>query len=104
MKTTRVIVRFQQGLHARTAARLVQLLKQFQSRVILRTGTRVAASSSILSVLLLAATFNTQLEVQASGVDEAAAIRATEIFFQSNQEPGMQQVQPALDPRPATRA
>lgn len=44
-----------------------------------------------MSILLLAATFNTQLEVQASGEDEDAALRAAEIFFQNDDETAVQQ-------------
>lgn len=60
--------------------------------VLLRLGNRVANAGSILSILLLSATFNTQLEVQASGEDEDTAIRAAEAFFQSDDEQVAQQV------------
>lgn len=91
MKTTRVTVRFAHGLHARTATGVVQLFKRFRCRVLLRAGNRVASASSILSILLLAATFNTQLEIQASGQDEESAVRAAEVFFQSDDETALQQ-------------
>ncbi len=92
MKTTRVTVRFAKGLHARTAVSLVQLFKKFHCRVLLRAGTRVATPSSILSILLLAATANTQLEIQASGLDEDAAVRAAEAFFQNEDEPAAEKI------------
>ncbi len=82
MKTTRVTVQFENGLHARTAACLVQVVKNFKSEVVFRLGNRVANGRSILAILLLAAAFNTQLEVQASGQDEDAALNATVSFFQ----------------------
>ncbi len=91
MKTTRVTVRFPHGLHARTAAGVVRLFRRFQCRVVLRAGHRVASASSILSILLLAATFNTQLEIQASGQDEDSAVRAAEAFFQNDDETAMLQ-------------
>lgn len=86
MKTARVIVRFAHGLHARPAARLVTLFKRFQSSVLFRAGTSVANAGSLLSLLLLKAAPNTQLEVQASGEDEEEAIRAVEHFFQGEEE------------------
>ncbi len=82
MKSTRVTVRFVHGLHARTAAQLIHLFRKFRCRIHLRVGNRVASASSILSILVLAAGFNAQLEVQASGEDEDAAIQAAEAFFQ----------------------
>ncbi len=51
----------------------------------------MANTSSILSILLLSATFNTQLEVQASGEDEDAAVGAAEAFFQNDDETGIEQ-------------
>ncbi len=90
MKATRVTVRFPHGLHARPAARLVRLCKPFRSHVLLRLGNRVANAGSILSILLLSATFNSQLEVQASGEDEDTAIRAAAAFFQSDDDQAAQ--------------
>jgi len=92
MKSSRVTVRFRDGLHARPAARLVRLLARFHARVLFRLGNRVASAGSILSILLLSATVNTQLEIQATGEDEDAAIhiQAAEAFFQSD-EAGMAQ-------------
>lgn len=94
MKTARVTVRFTRGLHARPAASLARLFQRFQARVSFRLGHRSANAASLLSILLLSATFNTQLEVQASGEDEDAAIRAAEAFFQNEDEEAVQQVQP----------
>jgi phosphotransferase system HPr (HPr) family protein len=92
MKTSRVTVRFARGLHARPAASLVRLFKTFQARVFVRLGNRVANAGSFLSILLLSATFNTQLEIQATGEDEEAAIRAAEAFFQSDDEEAAQKI------------
>ena len=82
MKTLLVTVPFAHGLHARPAARLVKTLKRFRARVSFRCGEQTADARSILSLLLLSAGFKTQLEIQAWGPDEAAAIQATEAFFQ----------------------
>jgi phosphotransferase system HPr (HPr) family protein len=92
MKTSRVTVRFPRGLHARPAAGLVRLFKAYRARVLLRLGNRVAHAGSFLSILLLSATFNTQLEIQATGEDEEAAIRAAEAFFQTDDEEAAQRI------------
>ena len=98
MRTTRVTVRFPHGLHARPAASLARMFKRFRARVIFRLGNRVAHAGSFLSILLLSATFNTQLEVQATGEDEEAAIRAAEAFFQTDDEQAAWQVRPGALP------
>jgi len=60
--------------------------------VFLRAGNRVANAGSLLNILLLSATFDSQLEVQASGEDEDAAIQAAKMFFQSDEERAVQQI------------
>ena len=104
MKTAQVTVHFAHGLHARPAARLVQVFRRFSSRVVFRLGDRIANAGSFISILLLSATFNSQLEVQATGEDEEAAIRAAEVFFQSNDEEAGKQIQTGTlaDNRPAS--
>lgn len=86
MRTLNVTVPFPRGFHARPAARFVRLLSRFRSRVFLRCGSRVASASSLFSILLLSATVNTQLEIQAAGEDEDEAIQAAEVFFQNDDE------------------
>jgi phosphotransferase system HPr-like phosphotransfer protein len=54
--------------------------------VFLRSGSRVASACSVLNILLLSATVDAQLEVQASGEDEDAAVRAAEVFFLSSDD------------------
>ncbi len=87
MKTTNVTVPFRDGLHMREASKLVQCCKAFRSRVFLRHGHRIVNAKSILSILLLCATFSAQLQVMADGEDEDAAIQAAEVFFQGGHNP-----------------
>lgn len=64
------------GLHARAAAKVVKLAAGFQSRLTIVARQKTADAKSIFSVLLLAATQNTEVEISAEGVDEAAAVEA----------------------------
>ena len=66
------------GLHARAAARLVRRATQFTSKVeLLREDTgQMADGKSILSVLLLAASFGTRIIIRATGPDEERAADA----------------------------
>ena len=62
------------GLHARAAARFVQLASTFQSQVtVAREGSRVDGRS-ILGLLTLAAREGSVLRVAADGPDEADAV------------------------------
>lgn len=85
MKTVHVSVKFPHGLHARPASRLIRLIRRFRSRIDLKCGTKLANGRSILSILLLAAACNAELDILASGEDEEDAIQAVESFFQQNE-------------------
>jgi len=81
MKEREVVVGHRLGLHARAAAKLVQLSSQFKCSIVLfRTdATRVpnlteADARSILSILLLSAGYGSKLAVRADGVDEEEAV------------------------------
>jgi phosphotransferase system HPr (HPr) family protein len=73
----------QLGLHARAAAQLVRLAGTFQSNIELqRVDNAVAADAkSILSVLTLAASRGTELELQVEGEDERRALESIEEIF-----------------------
>ncbi|MCZ8235182.1 MAG: HPr family phosphocarrier protein [Inhella sp.] len=64
------------GLHARASAKLTKLAGSFASEIHLsRNGRRVNAKS-IMGVMMLAAGMGTQVELEADGPDEAAALDA----------------------------
>ena len=64
------------GLHARASAKLTKLASSFQSEVTLaRNGRRVNAKS-IMGVMMLAAGVGADVEIEAEGPDEEAAVKA----------------------------
>ncbi len=73
------------GLHARAAAQLVRLASSFQSEVkLFRTDNNVIADAkSILSVLTLAASKGTELELKVKGNDEQKAFQSICDIFAS---------------------
>lgn len=73
------------GLHARAAALLVQLAGTFQSAITIKRtdNSAVADAKSILSVLTIAASKGTELEIETDGEDEDKAVKEiAEIFIQ----------------------
>ncbi|MEX2309440.1 MAG: HPr family phosphocarrier protein [Pirellulales bacterium] len=74
---TRVLViRNEQGLHARPAEMFVRLAKQFQSRIeLVREGRRVEARN-IIDLLTLGAGPGTELVLEAEGDDAEQAVDA----------------------------
>jgi phosphocarrier protein HPr len=81
MKATRITVKWETGLHLRAAARLVQLTRQFRSRILVRLGSQVADARSIMSIMILAASLGSALDIEASGDAEHEAIQAVEAYF-----------------------
>jgi phosphocarrier protein len=79
MKEREVVIGHRLGLHARAAAKLVQLSSQYQSAIVLfrcePTKTVEADARSILSILLLSAGFGAKIGVRAEGVDEDQAVQ-----------------------------
>jgi phosphocarrier protein HPr len=69
------------GLHARAAAKLVQLANQFQSQVFLSTDRMSANAKSILGVLTLAASRDTPVVLEVDGPDEAEAMEKLEALI-----------------------
>ena len=69
------------GLHARASAKLTQSASGFKSAVwISRNGRRVNAKS-IMGVMMLAAGLGANVEVEADGPDEEAALAAVQALF-----------------------
>jgi phosphocarrier protein HPr len=78
-----IVVENKLGLHARAAAKLVQLTSRFSCDVYLsREGCQQSIDSkSILGVLMLAAARGTRLVISISGSDEVEACEAIGKLF-----------------------
>jgi len=71
------------GLHARAAARLVQLASRYRSEVTLEKDGQHANAKSVMGVLLLCGGPGSRVTVRADGEDAAEALRAIgELFAQ----------------------
>jgi len=64
------------GLHARAAARFVQLAARFTAQVRVGRDGKVMDGKSIMGILLLAAARGTTITISADGADEQAAVNA----------------------------
>ncbi len=74
----KLVLKNKLGLHARAAAKLVQLADQYDSEVKILKDNVEADGKSILGVLLLAAPVGTELTFVVNGEDEEDAIKAIE--------------------------
>ena len=76
MTARTVTVVNQLGMHARAAAKFVQLAAKFQSHIRVARDTREMDGKSIMGLLLLAAARGTTIRISAEGGDEAEAVSA----------------------------
>jgi phosphocarrier protein HPr len=64
------------GLHARAAAKLVEVVNQFESQFEIGSDEKMVDGKSILSIMLLAASPGTVLDIKLNGSDELEAFTA----------------------------
>ncbi len=76
MTSRAVVVSNELGLHARAAARFVQLAARFESQIRVGRDGKMMDGKSILGILLLAAAQGTTLTITAQGADEERAVDA----------------------------
>jgi phosphocarrier protein len=71
-----VVIANARGVHARAAARFVQVASRYRSRIRLAREGRTADGKSILGLLALLGSQGTSLTISADGSDEQEALRA----------------------------
>ena len=72
----RVSIVNERGLHARAAARFVQLAERFDAEILVSKDDIVVPGTSIMGLLMLAAPRGSELELQASGREAEPALAA----------------------------
>ena len=77
-----VTIRNRAGMHARPAALLVKTASAFSSQIYIEKDNERVNGKSIMGVITLGATFNTELKIIAEGPDEAQAVDAIEKLFE----------------------
>ncbi len=74
------------GLHARAAAKLINLTHNFESEVIVARGDNEVNGKSILGLLMLAAHQGSWITVRVNGSDEDAALERISDLIESKFE------------------
>jgi phosphocarrier protein HPr len=74
LKSLTMVIPNRLGLHARAAAKLVQLANQFAARITVEKEGELADAKSIMEVLMLAAAKDARVVITAEGKDEDVAL------------------------------
>lgn len=76
MPSAHTVISNKLGLHARAATKLANLAGQFSSRLKVHCNGKVIDAKSIMSLMLLAASKGSDIEISAEGRDEESALAA----------------------------
>ena len=66
----------EKGLHARAAAKFVEVVDTFDVRLVVKKDNLEASGDSIMGLLMLAASRGTEIELVASGIEAAETLSA----------------------------
>lgn len=77
------IVRVQEGLHARPAARFVKLARNFEADIEIASGGRSASAKSTVKLMLLGVKENQEVTVRAEGADAIEALEALIAYLEN---------------------
>lgn len=86
MLTETLTVKTRAGIHARPASQIVKTAQKFKSDIFLIKGNMRINGKSIMGIITLGATFNTEIEVQCTGPDEQEMLQAIKKLFENHFE------------------
>ncbi len=78
MQTKSITIINKLGLHARAAARLVQLASGFECEINVSHSSKKVSGKSIMGIMMLAAAKGSCVEITTAGADEAEAMSQLE--------------------------
>ncbi|BBE33553.1 HPr family phosphocarrier protein [Sphingosinicella microcystinivorans] len=71
-----MLIRNKRGLHARASAKFVTLTSEFAAAVVVEKDGQSVTGTSIMGLMMLAASPGDEIEIIASGADADAALAA----------------------------
>ena len=69
------------GLHARAAAKVVQIANEFESTIIITKDGKNADARSIMKLLMLSASQGSRIRIEVDGTDQRDAMKSIERLF-----------------------
>ncbi len=84
MKTKKVILKNESGLHARPASEIAKIASKYQSTINLIVNGKTINAKSILNIMSAGIKFSSEIEIQCNGEDEKSALLELETAFENN--------------------
>lgn len=69
------------GLHARASAKFVQCVEQFDAEILVSKDGHVVGGTSIMGLMMLAASKGTTIHITARGEDAEEALKALDVLL-----------------------
>lgn len=83
MKSKKVKIINRAGIHARPAALLVQTANEYDSQIFLEKDSEKINGKSIMGIITLGATYESEINIIAEGSDEEQAVQAIATLFEN---------------------
>ncbi|MDO5387906.1 MAG: HPr family phosphocarrier protein [Clostridia bacterium] len=78
------VIKDEVGIHARPAGLLVKEAKAYGSKIVIKAGEKSAEATKLIAIMGLGAKKGTEITVEVTGDDEAAAAEGIKKFFEEN--------------------
>ena len=75
MKTEKITLKNETGLHARPASEIVKIASKYQSTISLIANGKTINAKSILNIMAAGIKSSTEIEIQCDGADEESAMK-----------------------------
>ena len=79
-----VVIRLEDGVHARPAAMFVQKANKFKAKIFIKKDDIEVNGKSIMNIMMLALTHGTTITIAAEGTDEDSACTTLADFIENN--------------------
>lgn len=86
MTAKKVKVKNRAGIHARPAALIVQTAGKFNSKIRFKKDNEEINAKSIMGIITLGASYDTEITIEAEGSDETEAVDALASLFENRFE------------------
>lgn len=84
MKTEKIILKNETGLHARPASEIAKIASKYQCSINLIADGKTINAKSILNIMAAGIKSRTEIEIQCDGIDEESAIKELVQAFENN--------------------
>lgn len=81
-----VVVRIENGLHARPASQFIQKASKFKSHIEIQIGDRIFNGKSILALISAGIRYDSKVTITADGEDEKEAVEELTKFIKTCDE------------------